>query len=149
MNENEFTEDFAKLLKNVSCMKTQLTEFNQNIKTLEKGIKKKMKQIDKILQKTKSKGNKKATGFAKPAYISKELCHFMKLKEGSIMARTDVTKYLIQYIKDQKLQDTNNKKVIKTDNKLKTLLNIKPTEQVTYFNLQKYMNKHFISPLKQ
>jgi len=72
----------------------------------------------------------------------------MDVEEGSTMARTDVTKYLIQYIKSNKLPDKNNKKKIIPDKNLKSLLNPQPNEEVTYFNLQKLMNKHFVSPNK-
>jgi chromatin remodeling complex protein RSC6 len=148
MSENEFSEDFTKILSQISTMKTYLTELNQNLKSLEKGVKKKMKAHDKIIQKSKGKGNKKLTGFAKPSYISKELCTFMAVPEGSTMARTDVTKYIIQYIKDKNLPDKNNRKIIKPDKNLKSLLNPNPNEDVTYFNIQKLMNKHFVSPNK-
>ena len=64
--------------------------------------------------------------------------------EGSEMARTEVTKYIIHYIKTKNLPDKTNKKVINPDNALKSLLDVKSTDKVTYFNLQKYMNKHFV-----
>ena len=146
MTDHEFSEDFSKLLNNIATMKSLASEFNQNIKSLEKAVKKKLRQVDKMVAKNKNKNNKKATGFAKPAYISNELCKFMNIPDGTSMARTDVTKYIIQYIKDKKLPDEEDKRKIKPDKKLKTLLNIKPTDEVTYFNLQQYMNKHFVSP---
>ena len=64
------------------------------------------------------------------------------------MARTEVTKYIIQYIKSNKLPDKTNKKIIKPDSALKSLLDLKPEDEVTYFNLQKYMNKHFVTNAK-
>ena len=45
---------------------------------------------------------------------------------------------------DSEIPDKNNKKVIKPDTALKSLLNLQPNDEVTYFNLQKYMNKHFV-----
>ena len=59
------------------------------------------------------------------------------------MARTEVTKYLTQYIKNNSLQDQENRRKIVPDAKLKTLLNVKDSDEVTYFNLQKYMKVHF------
>ncbi len=149
MSEHEFSSDFSNILNQISALKTYISELTQNIKSLEKGVKKKIKSQDKLLSKNKNKGNKKPTGFAKPNYISKELCKFMDMPEGSTMARTDVTKYLIQYIKNNKLPDKNNKKKINPDKNLKSLLNPQPNEDITYFNLQKLMNKHFVSPNKQ
>ena len=66
----------------------------------------------------------------------------------SKLARTEVTQYLIQYIKDNNLQWTENRKIIKPDSKLKKLLKPAKNEYVTYFNLQKLMNKHFIKKNK-
>ena len=63
---------------------------------------------------------------------------------GTEIARTEVTQYLIQYIKDHNLQFEENKKVIVPDDTLKNLLGVSEDEQVTYFNLQRLMNKHFI-----
>ena len=59
------------------------------------------------------------------------------------MARTEVTKYLTSYIKEHSLQYAEDKRKIKPDKKLAKLLNLKKDDQVTYFNLQKYMSPHF------
>ena len=74
----------------------------------------------------------------------------MNKTEGSEVARTDVTKALIHYIEENKLQNTTNKKIINPDEKLKNLLGIEdPNTVLTYFNIQQYMNKHFSQPLKK
>ena len=59
------------------------------------------------------------------------------------MARTEVTKYITKYIKEHQLQDSANKRIINCDSALASLLNVKPTDEVTYFNLQRYMKPHF------
>ena len=59
------------------------------------------------------------------------------------MARTEVTKHLTQYIKEHELQDQANKRRIIPDRQLSQLLNVGPEDEVTYFNLQKYMKSHF------
>ena len=68
----------------------------------------------------------------------------MKKDVGTEIARTEVTQYLIQYIKDNGLQFEGNKKIIVPDSTLKKLLNVKEGEEVTYFNLQRLMNRHFV-----
>ena len=141
---NVITEQFSDLLNTLSSFKSQIGMLSAQVKVLEKGVKKQMKQLEREAQKNKNKGNRKASGFAVPTKISKDLCEFMGKPEGSEMARTEVTKYIIQYIKSNNLPDKQDKKVIMPDNALKSLLDLKPNEQVTYFNLQKYMNKHFM-----
>ena len=68
----------------------------------------------------------------------------MNKNEDELVARTDVTKYLIDYIKKENLQNKDNKKQIIPDVKLKKLLVIKDNDELTYFNIQKFMNKQFI-----
>ena len=68
----------------------------------------------------------------------------MKKDEGAEIARTEVTKALVSYIKENKLENKENSKIICPDEKLKTLLSIDDSEELTYFNIQKFMNKHFV-----
>ena len=67
----------------------------------------------------------------------------MDKPNGSEVARTEVTQFIISYIKTNNLQWQENRKVIKPDKALHTLLG-NGEDEVTYFNLQRYMNKHFI-----
>ena len=73
----------------------------------------------------------------------------MNKPEGTEIARTEVTKTLVCYIKENNLQEKtkDSKNKIIPDDKLKNLLglNIDEITDLTFFNIQKYMNKHFIS----
>jgi chromatin remodeling complex protein RSC6 len=108
-----------------------------------------MKSVTKVLKiKEKPKKPKAPSGFAKPTKVTKELCEFMEKPEGTEIARTEVTKSLSQYIKTNNLQEKNgtSKNRINPDAKLKSLLGLSndETENLTYFTIQKHMNKHFI-----
>ena len=59
------------------------------------------------------------SGFAKPTTVTKELCEFMNLPDGTEIARTEVTKALIDYIKKNKLENQTNSKFLIPDDKLK------------------------------
>ena len=95
-------------------------------------------------KKAEIKKKRKPSGFAKPLNVTNDLCQFMGKNKGTKIARTEVTQYLIKYIKENNLQNNNNKKNIIPDKKLKTLLKLKKKDELTYFNLQKYMNVHYI-----
>ena len=107
-------------------------------------MKKQFNSLKKESNKNKNKGNRKPSGFAKPTKVTKELCNFLNKKEGTEIARTEVTRFLSTYIRLNNLQNKDNKKIILPDQKLKFLLGIIDNEELTYFNLQKYMNKHFL-----
>ena len=142
--DDEIFVQFDQLVTQLNQMKTQITGIQQNIKQLEKSVKKQMKGLKKEVTKTKNKGNRQPSGFAKPSKVTKELCEFMNKAEGSEIARTEVTRALVAYIKENKLENTENSKIISPDHKLKMLLGLDDSQELTYFNIQKYMNKHFV-----
>lgn len=86
---------------------------------------------------------KAPSGIVKPTNISDEMCTFMGKPTGTLLARTEVTKFITGYIKQHNLQDSVSKRNINPDAKLKSLLAIPDGETLTYFNLQKYMKVHF------
>jgi len=129
------------ILDTISTLKRQFCIFQNKLKDLEKMVKKEYKTEKKTQKKIKEKKEAPKKGFAKPTEVTNELCAFMNKEEGSKIARTDVTKALIEYINQQNL---NNGQIINPDEKLKILLGVNDSEEVTYFTLQKYMNKHFI-----
>ena len=145
---NELFAQFEQLVNSLGLMKNQLTSIQQNIKHLEKSVKKQMKGLKKEAIKTKPKGNRAPSGFAKPSKVTKELCAFMNKTEGTEIARTEVTRALVAYIKENKLENTSNSKIIKPDEKLKGLLGIEEGQELNYFNIQKYMNKHFVKSVE-
>ena len=141
---DELFIQFEQLITQLNLMKTQISGIQHNIKHLEKNVKKQMKGLKKEVIKTKNKGNRQPSGFAKTSKVTKELCEFMNKAEGSEIARTEVTRALVSYIKENKLENKTNSKIISPDDKLKDLLGLDDSQELTYFNIQKYMNKHFV-----
>ncbi len=135
-----FTEFMARLTQMRSAMSTLLTDF----RSLQKRAERELKQAAKNGQKRKRKsGNRAPSGFVKPTLISDQLADFLNKPRGSELARTDVTREINAYIRANNLQDKDNGRKINPDSKLKKLLSIKPSDELTYFNLQRYMSPHF------
>lgn len=145
-----------------SSLNTRLQEFKSFYASLTSDIRKLQKNVHKHLKETAKKNKRRRknntdpnkpkrapSGFAKPALISTDLCSFLGKPQGTEMARTEVTKFLTTYIKEHNLQDQANRRRILPDKKLGKLLNVPKDEQVTYFNLQKYMKVHFPKPIAQ
>lgn len=143
--EDAIGAQFDTVLSTLSAFRAQITQVQQVVRGLEKQVKREVKGLRRDAQKGKVRGNRKRSGFAQPTKISRELCEFMEKAEGTEIARTEVTQYVIGYINDHKLQNPQNRKTIKPDDKLRKLLGVSPNDEVTYFNLQKYMNRHFPS----
>ena len=144
-DEDDYISDqFESLLNTLGQFKIQITAMANQMKTLEKNVKKEIKQNKKEIIKKQNKGNRKPSGFAAASPISKDLCNFMGKDEGSSIARTEVTKFICSYIKEHSLTDEENNKIIKPDEKLQSLLGSEPDAVITYFNIQRFMNKHFV-----
>jgi chromatin remodeling complex protein RSC6 len=141
---SELYDQFEGIVNGLNIVKTQITTLQQNLKHLEKCVKKQMKGLKKEVIKNKNKGNRKPSGFATPSRVTKELCTFMNKEEGTEIARTEVTKVLVSYIKQNHLENTTNSKIITPDETLKGLLGLEDGQELTYFNIQKFMNKHFV-----
>lgn len=137
-------EQFSNVLSTLSAFRQNVTGMQNQIRALEKVVKKQMKMLQKEARKSKNKGNRKPSGFAVPSKISNELCEFMGKPTGTKVARTEVTKYIIDYIDKNGLKKSDNRKFINPDDKLSSLLNVSDKDELTYFNIQRYMNKHFV-----
>jgi chromatin remodeling complex protein RSC6 len=137
-------EHFKEVASTIMILKVELSGLYAKLKLLERAVNKEVKTLNKAASRNKNKGNRKPSGFAKSSKISEGLCTFMNKPAGSEVARTEVTKYVINYIKEHNLQRPENKKFINPDEHLKTLLEVPEGDDLSYFNIQKYMNKHFV-----
>jgi len=126
-----------------------ISSLKAEYRTLEKKWTRDLKTAQKQSSKRKRKaGNRAPSGFVKPTRISDELAKFLEKPSGSEMARTEVTRDINKYIRTHNLQDTQNGRKINPDSKLATLLKLKKTDELTYFNLQRYMSPHFAKAIK-
>ena len=137
----EQSVEFIAKLQQLSIM---ISSLKSEYRSLEKKWSRDIKVAQKQSNKRKRKaGNRAPSGFVKPTKISDELASFLGKDKGTEMARTDVTREINTYIRAHKLQDSSNGRKINPDSKLATLLKLKKTDELTYFNLQKYMSPHF------
>lgn len=143
--EQAFKEVTASLTAQMSSLKSTLAD----VKKLEKQVNRQLKEARKGRRKNRrsQEGGEKAkrppSGFAKPSELSEELCGFLGVEPGTLMARTEVTKHITKYIRDHQLQDPSYKRRILCDKPLSTLLKVGNSDEVTYFNLQSFMKPHF------
>jgi len=138
-----------KIINKIESLETVLISLKKTIDIIILEVKQLKKQSKKTLLKTqKGKKNEKTEvkphGFAVPSKVSDELCSFMECDPGTLIARTQVTKKLTEYIKLHNLQNPEQKKQILPDETLYTLLGEESRNVfLTHFTIQKYMNHHF------
>jgi upstream activation factor subunit UAF30 len=148
-NETPLAEQSIEFLAKIQQIGALLSSLKTEYKSLEKRWSREVKTAQKQSSKRKRKaGNRAPSGFVKPTKISDELASFLGKEKGTEMARTDVTREINTYIRAHKLQDKDNGRKINPDTKLASLLKLKKTDELTYFNLQKYMSPHFAKAVK-
>lgn len=82
------------------------------------------------------------SGFMKPVKISRDMQKFTGLKDDQLVSRVDVTKAICQYVKTNNLQNQADRRQFTPDDKLGKLLGTH--DPLTYYNLQKHIQHHFI-----
>ena len=140
----QISNDFLEFMTKLQAVNQMLSSLKADFRVLEKKATRELKAAEKASAKKKRKaGNRSPSGFVKPTKISDDLASFLSKPKGSEMARTEVTREINTYIRTHKLQDKDNGRKINADKKLTALLKLQPKDELTYFNLQKYMSPHF------
>ena len=150
-------ENIKMIEKTLDCMKAQLNSIEKTV--IQKDTAPQAVLLQPKIKDTSffngGKPNKAAKkikmdiGFNIQRLITPELCDFMKLEKGSMTTLNEATKTIMNYISEHKLQDTSNpvrRKYINTDEVLSQLFNLGDKDEknnLTYFNLAKYIYPHF------
>ena len=149
-NEAPLAEQSVEFAAKLQQLSVVISSLKSEFRTLDKKWAREMKVVQKQNSKRKRKaGNRAPSGFVKPTRISDELAKFLDKPSGTEMARTEVTRDVNKYIRTNNLQDKENGRKINPDSKLAALLKLKKTDELTYFNLQKYMSHHFAKATKE
>ena len=147
--ESIIAAQFASISSKLQQVVAFAATLRSELRALERHAVKEIRIAQKASAKKRRKvGNRAPSGFVKPTLISKELSEFLGKTDGSEMARTEVTREINAYIRNNNLQDKENGRRINPDTKLKSLLKLKKGEELTYFNLQRYMAPHCATAAK-
>lgn len=137
-------DEFAEFLGKLNQVSSQFSALRSDFRSLEKKWTRELRTAQKTMERRKRKvGNRAPSGFVKPTLISDELATFLGKSTGTEMARTEVTREINKYIRANALQDKSNGRKINPDAALTSLLKLGSGDELTYFNLQRYMSPHF------
>ena len=144
-SENTVTSKLNEYSGKLQQLSNLFASLKSDFKTLEKTVNRELKAAQKSSSKRRRvSGTRQPSGFVKPTRISDELATFLGKAIGSEMARTEVSKEINAYIRAKSLQDKENGRKIHPDAALTKLLQVQKGDELTYFNLQRYMKHHFI-----
>jgi chromatin remodeling complex protein RSC6 len=140
-------EDIKSVMTSLSTLRETVASMMSQVKKLEKRVHREIKDARKRKRRapaTTENGEpvKRAPSiFERPVQVTDELCAFLGKPKGTLMSRSEVTKGVNNYVKEKNLK---NKHDIKADAPLRKLLAITEAEHLTYFNLQRFLNRHYV-----
>jgi chromatin remodeling complex protein RSC6 len=112
------------------------------LRTVSKQLRQVKTDFVKLSSKKKTKTCSSNSGFMKAVQISPEMHKFAGIADNQLVSRVDVTKAICKYVKDHNLQNEGDKRLFTPDDKLAKLLGSKTP--ITYYNLQKAIQPHFV-----
>ena len=145
-DESVLLRELKEALEHVRAEKGRLAEIGKNLATLvETLVKKTTKALHKNskLRRVRKSPNPNS-GFRKPVPVTDEFCKFFGRPSGSLISRTEVSKLIRDYIKENNLQNPSDRRTILPDTQLTSLLRVGSDEKLTYFTLQSKMNHLFV-----
>lgn len=144
-------DEIRGMVSTLTTMRETISSLYTQLKKLEKRVAREIKDARKRKRRARVEGADgqvvpaKPSIFQIPTKLSDDLCVFLGKPKGSEMSRSNVTKAVTTYIKEKNLKDKHN---ITPDASLRKLLGVPSDQQLTYFNLQKYLNKHYVKAEK-
>jgi chromatin remodeling complex protein RSC6 len=147
------SEQLKAILATMGEQSSQLKILMNNVRSVLKDVERQGKELDKLHnKKSRSSSARKESGqpsgITKPVSISDELAKFLGVAPGTLVPRNEVTKGVSAFVRKHDLSDPSNKQKFVLTSKpegaeLKVLLG-NPAEEVTYFNLQRYLKHHYL-----
>ncbi len=142
-------EDMKAILTRLSGLREAASSMITEVKKLEKRVHRELKDARKRRRRVKAEGEEGTKRgpsiFEIPTKVTDELCVFLGKPKGTLISRSNVTREINNYVKEKGLK---NKHDIKPDAALKKLLRLSDADHLTYFNLQRYLNAHYIKEAK-
>jgi len=147
VNDTPYLEEFTAVVTELDTAMTTIRNLKTRLQKLEKLVHRETKALNKKANGKRARKprdpNAPKSGFAKEGPVSDEMRKFLGLKKDELISRTDVTKRIHEYCKSKNLQDPADKRQIKPDASLRKLLKMSKDDDLTFFNLQKFMKVHF------
>ena len=142
-------DDLKSVLTTLTSLRETISGMITEVKRLDKRVHREIKDARRRKRRVRAEGEdapkRGPSIFEIPTKVTDELCRFLGKPAGTLISRSNVTKELNNYVKTHNLKVKHD---IKPDAALRKLLQVPETEQLTYFNLQKYLNKHYVKEVK-
>lgn len=146
-------EELVGLISGALADEAQLKKPAKVLRGVQSRVRKLLNDVPRLLRKThktpapKDPAKLNNSGLMKPVKISADLARFMGVPVDTLQSRVAVTNAICSYVKTKDLQNPQNKREIRPDASLASLLGYsgdKAQQPLTYFYVQQLIQPHFI-----
>jgi len=117
------------------------TQLATEITAIRKELRKvKNKLDDPNGDKAEARRNNPNNGFNRPRVISDKMKEFLGMGPDETISRTEGTRKVFAYIRENNLKHPDNGKIIVPDEKLRDFLGAESDIQISFSNIQKYLS---------
>jgi chromatin remodeling complex protein RSC6 len=145
--ETSFADEVASLQKELKAVRDAASAALDVLKRVVKRAAQDVKEARKNKRRARAEPAegevRKPSNFEKPVPITDELSAFLGGGKNNQMSRKDVNSAIHKYIKDKGL---GKGQVVTPDAALRKLLGVAESDNLTIFNIQTYMKRHYIKP---
>lgn len=145
--ESSFADEVASLQKELKAVRDAASAALDVLKRVVKRAAQDVKEARKNKRRARAEPAegevRKPSNFEKPVPITDELSAFLGGGKNNQMSRKDVNSAIHKYIKDKGL---GKGQVVTPDAALRKLLGVAESDNLTIFNIQTYMKRHYIKP---
>ena len=140
--QESFETIYNRMLENISSSLKLQKDINRDNKLLLKLHNREIRLARKN-RRSKNSANRRnvKSGFNKPTPVPEPVAKLFDIEAGTLLARTVVTKMIYQYIRDNGLQNPENKRQINPDSKIKKLFQLSKGDTLSFENFQTHMKK--------
>ena len=124
---------------------SELTALRKDFDSLTKLVRKVKNTVeDPNGEKAAARRNNPNNGFNRPRVISDKMKEFLGMGPDETISRTEGTRKVFAYIRENNLKHPDNGKIIVPDEKLRDFLGADSDIQISFSNIQKYLSPHYL-----
>lgn len=145
-NKSKALADIDELINDFSDLAVVVKELVKKAKDTKREFEREIRELKKKTIRKTRRPDAKPGGVCKPVKISHQLADFIGIEHDELISRTQVSKKINEYIRNNSLQKSDDKRIIIANEALEKLFNKEYTKEskIDFFTLQKFIKHHYI-----
>lgn len=145
-SKTQALKDLDVLVKDLADVYLVVKEVLKKARDVKRDVEREMRELKKKSGRRTRRPDAKPGGVCKPVRISNQLADFIGIDHGQLIPRTQVSKKINEYIRDNNLQDLSDRRILLPNAALEKLFSSDYVQgnKLDFFSLQKFIKHHYV-----